>query len=134
MTTVSRVPFRSSRKKPPIRLGRATGEAPASSPTCHAKHFVETLEAARATIILPTPALSEFLVLAAGDTGAYVAELTNGAVLVVEPFDLKAAIEAAESQRRAIRRREQEVGSDWPMAEGEGGPADRRHRQAACRR
>lgn len=66
------------------------------------KHFVATLEAARATIILPTPALSEFLVLAAGDTGAYLAELTDSAVFVVEPFDLKAAIEAAVSQRRAI--------------------------------
>lgn len=66
------------------------------------KHFVATLEAARARIILPTPALSEFLVLAAGDTGAYVAELTNSAVFVVEPFDLRAAIEAAASQRRAI--------------------------------
>ncbi len=37
------------------------------------RHFVETLEAARATIILPAPALSELLVLAAGDTAAYVA-------------------------------------------------------------
>lgn len=65
-------------------------------------HFVETLEAAHATIIIPTPALSEFLVLAASDAPAYVAELTNSAVFVVEPFDLRAAIEAAESQRRAI--------------------------------
>ena len=37
MTTVSRVPFRSSRKKPSIRLARATGEAPASSSTWHAR-------------------------------------------------------------------------------------------------
>ena len=34
-------------------------------------HFVDTLEAARATIIIPTPALSEFLVLAASDAAAY---------------------------------------------------------------
>ena len=98
------------------------------------QHFVETLEAARATIILPAPALSEFLVLAAGDTAAYVAELTNSAVFAIEPFDLKAAIEAAESQRRAIRRREQEVGCSRPLAEGKGGPADRRHREGARRR
>ena len=65
-------------------------------------HFVETLEAVHAKIIIPTPALSEFLVLAASDAPAYVAELTNSAVFVVEPFDLRAAIEAAESQRRAI--------------------------------
>lgn len=66
------------------------------------RHLVETLDAGNATIIVPTPALSEFLVLAADDTAAYVAELTNSAVFAVEPFDLRAAIEAAESQRRAI--------------------------------
>ena len=65
-------------------------------------HLVETLEAAHAKIIVPTPALSEFLVLAASDAPAYVAELTRSTVFVVEPFDLKAAIEAAESQRRAM--------------------------------
>ncbi len=66
------------------------------------KHLVEALEAGHATIIIPTPALSEFLVLAADDTAAYLAELTNSAVFAIEPFDLKAAIEAAESQRRAL--------------------------------
>ena len=65
-------------------------------------HLVETLEAAHAKIIVPTPALSEFLVLAASDAPAYLAELTRSTVFVVEPFDLKAAIEAAESQRRAM--------------------------------
>ena len=66
------------------------------------KHLVETLEAGHARIIIPTPALSEFLVLAADDAAAYLAELTNSAVFAIEPFDLKAAIEAAESQRRAL--------------------------------
>ena len=44
------------------------------------RHFVETLDAAGATIIIPTPALSEFLVLAASETPAYVAELTTSAL------------------------------------------------------
>ena len=48
-------------------------------------HFVDTLEAARATIIIPTPALSEFLVLAASDAAAYVAELANSAFLWSSP-------------------------------------------------
>ena len=78
------------------------------------QHFVETLEAARATIILPAPALSEFLVLAAADTAAYVAELTNSAVFAIEPFDLKAAIEAAESQRRAIDAGSKRSGAAGP--------------------
>ena len=78
------------------------------------KHFVATLDAARATIIIPTPALSEFLVLAAGDTGAYVAELADSAVFVVEPFDLKAAIEAAASQRRAMETGNKRSGAAGP--------------------
>ena len=44
------------------------------------KHFVQTLDAASATIIIPTPALSEFLVLAAGDASAYLSELADSAV------------------------------------------------------
>ena len=78
------------------------------------KHLVDLLEAARATIIVPTPALSEFLVLAAGDTAAYVAELTNSALFAVEPFDLKAAIEAAETQRRAIDAGRKKSGATGP--------------------
>ena len=77
-------------------------------------HLVETLEAAHATIIIPTPALSEFLVLAASDAPAYVAELTNSALFVVEPFDLRAAIEAAESQRRAIDAGSKKSGAAGP--------------------
>ena len=77
-------------------------------------HLVETLEAAHAAIIIPTPALSEFLVLAASDAPAYVAELTNSALFVVEPFDLRAAIEAAESQRRAIDAGSKKSGAAGP--------------------
>ena len=78
------------------------------------KHLIETLEAAKATIIIPTPTLSEFLVLAASDTAAYVEELVNSALFVVEPFDLKAAIEAAESQRRAIDAGSKKSGATGP--------------------
>ena len=78
------------------------------------RHFVETLDAAGATIIIPTPALSKFLVLAASETAAYVAELTTSALFVVEPFDLKAAIEAAESQRRATDAGSKKSGATGP--------------------
>lgn len=78
------------------------------------KHFVQTLDAARATIIIPTPALSEFLVLAAGDASTYLSELTDSAVFVVEPFDLKAAIEAAASQRKAMEAGNKRSGAVGP--------------------
>ena len=66
------------------------------------KNLVETLESASAEIIVPTPALSEFLVLAANEAPAYLEHLSNSSVFKVEPFDLKAAIEAAALQRQAI--------------------------------
>ena len=51
---------------------------------------------------------------------AYLAELSNSAVFAIEPFDLKAAIEAAESQRRALdtgnRTRWWRVGTRSPAA------------------
>ena len=78
------------------------------------KHLVNTLDAARATIIIPTPALSEFLVLAGSDAGTYLSELTNSRVFVVEPFDLKAAVEAAASQRRAMDAGDKRSGAAGP--------------------
>lgn len=78
------------------------------------KHFVETLDAKQAAIVIPTPALSEFLVLAAAATGDYLAELTNSSVFAVEPFDLKGAIEAAASQRRALEAGNKRSGAGGP--------------------
>ena len=74
-------------------------------------HLVESLAAARATIIIPAPALSEFLVLAGSDAPLYLADLTNSPVFVVEPFDLRAAVEAAESQLRAMGARDKKAGA-----------------------
>ena len=75
------------------------------------EHLVESLVAARATIIIPAPALSEFLVLAGTDAPLYLTELTNNAVFVVEPFDLRAAVEAAESQIRAVAAIDKKAGA-----------------------
>ncbi len=75
------------------------------------EYLVESLVAARATIIIPAPALSEFLVLAGTDAPLYLAELTNNAVFVVEPFDLRAAVEAAESQTRALAAGDKKAGA-----------------------
>ena len=63
--------------------------------------LVDELEAAGAKIIIPTPVLSEFLVLAKADGPLYLADLTNNGVFDLPPFDVRAAIEAADTQRRA---------------------------------
>lgn len=56
------------------------------------KHLVSTLADKKATIIIPTPALSEFLVLAADQGPAYLSELAHSPVFRIEPFDEMAAI------------------------------------------
>ena len=63
--------------------------------------LVDELEAADAKIIVPTPVLSEFLVIAADDGSQYLSELTNNRVFDIQPFDLRAAIEAADAHRKA---------------------------------
>ena len=55
--------------------------------------LVEDLDAANERIILPTPALCEFLVLAENDGQQYLSELTNLPGFYIRPFDQMAAIE-----------------------------------------
>ena len=77
------------------------------------EHLVDFLEAA-CDDHRPDARVERVLVLAASDTAAYVEELTSSALFVVEPFDLKAAIEAAESQRRAIDAGRKKSGATGP--------------------
>jgi predicted nucleic acid-binding protein len=64
--------------------------------------LVEELEAANAKIIVPTPVLCEFLVLAREDGPVYLTELTTSDVFEVQPFDVMAAVEAAAVQAKAM--------------------------------
>jgi hypothetical protein len=57
--------------------------------------LLETLEEDRETIIIPTPALCEFLILAGKDGPKYLAQIDKGTIFRTEPFDMKAAIELA---------------------------------------
>lgn len=75
------------------------------------KHLVTTLDARNATVIIPTPALSEFLVLAANQGPAYVSELADNSVFRIEPFDQMAAIEAADAQIRATAQGDKRGGA-----------------------
>ena len=82
---------------------QATYPKPVSRVPDRLKYLVENLENAKASIIIPTPALSEFLVLAARDGPAYLSELTNSEVFDIAPFDQRAAVEAAASQIKAMK-------------------------------
>ncbi len=57
--------------------------------------LIDDLDTANERIIIPAPALSEFLVLAGNDGPQYLADLMNLPRIYVQPFDERAAIELA---------------------------------------
>jgi predicted nucleic acid-binding protein len=57
--------------------------------------LLDTLDAEGETILIPTPALGEFLILAEGDGPDYLASINGAKTMVVESFDERAAIETA---------------------------------------
>jgi hypothetical protein len=80
--------------------------------------LIEELEAAGAKIIIATPVLSEFLVMAGPIDGpVYLSELTNSDVFDVKPFDVLAATEAAEMHRKAQAAGDKKAGnkSRWQV-------------------
>ena len=88
------------------------------NPVEHARarleHLVAQLEASAARIVVPTPALAEFLVVAGDDGPGYIKAIDKQAVLRVEPFDTVAAIEAAASTRAARARGDKKSGATGP--------------------
>jgi len=66
-------------------------------------------------ILVPTPALSEVLVVVAPDVQKYLDELSNQACFKVVPFGERAAIEVALRTKAAIKRRDKRDGviSAW---------------------
>lgn len=66
------------------------------------KLLIAKLEEQRATILVPTPALAEFLFVVDESGAHYLRVLNTYAVFDVKEFDVKAAIECAESQRKAF--------------------------------
>ena len=66
------------------------------------EYLLAELENDKARIIIPSPALSEFLVIADDSGPDYLSAIDRQAMFSVEPFDTRAAIEAAASTRAAI--------------------------------
>ena len=76
------------------------------------EELIERLSDQGEKVIIPTPALSEFLVLAGPDGPAYLNELSTSSVFKIEPFDERAAIEAAHMQIAAKRKGDKKGGSE----------------------
>lgn len=69
-----------------------------------ADYLVKTLEMRGETILIPTPVLSEFLVLAAEDGPKYLEIINGSAHFRVADFDQKAAVEAAALTIQAMQK------------------------------
>lgn len=73
--------------------------------------LVSALIERHARVILPTPAVSEFLVSAGPEAGAYLDNIREQAVFDIRPFDLAAAVEAAAATRAALARGDKRSGA-----------------------
>ena len=63
--------------------------------------LVDRWNKAAARVVVPMPALAEFLVLAGDEGNLYLSELNNLANVYLRPFDLRAAIELASMELNA---------------------------------
>ncbi len=77
--------------------------------------LVSILEEQGAIILIPTPALAEFLVLAKADGPKYLNELRDHAAFKIEPFDELAAVEAGAMEVTARTEGDKRGGAtgDW---------------------
>jgi predicted nucleic acid-binding protein len=66
--------------------------------------LLEDLDSESERIILPTPVLSEFLILAGKDGPEYLDRLSGMKNILVKPFDEKAAIELAPAKWKTVRQ------------------------------
>lgn len=78
--------------------------------------LVSRLHKDRDTIVIPTPVLSEVLVVVGSDGLEYVFALQKTAVFRIEPFDTRAAIELAEINRSAMKSGHKKSGISAPWA------------------
>lgn len=75
------------------------------------EYLVAELEKARTRVIIPSPALSEFLVIADENGPDYLSEIDQHAIFSIEPFDAVAAVEAAAKTRAAIAKGNKKSGA-----------------------
>ena len=78
------------------------------------EELVSQLDEQGEKVLLPTPALSEFLVLAADDGPQYLTEINRSSVFKVVDFDQRAAVEAAILTRSAKDKGDKKGGSTSP--------------------
>ena len=73
-------------------------------------YLISTLDRAKATIVIPTPALSELLIGAGEAAPRYLKIISMSARFRVASFEMRAAVEVAEIHRHAIGRGDKKEG------------------------
>ena len=76
------------------------------------EELVRSLDQQSKKILIPTPALSEFLVLVGSDAPRYLAELNTSSVFRIVDFDQRAAVEAAARTLQAKKQGDKKGGSE----------------------
>lgn len=75
------------------------------------EYLVDTLQKAKERIVIPTPALSEYLVKAGAATEEVLEQFRKSGVFRVAAFDQRAAVEYALAIRRALEQGNKRGGS-----------------------
>lgn len=80
------------------------------------EHLVQTLDQDKTKIVIPTPALSELLVVAGADGPKYLDEINSRSCFKISDFDQRAAVEAAIQIREARDSGDKRQGTDASWA------------------
>jgi predicted nucleic acid-binding protein len=82
-------------------------------PKCRERieYLVSSLEKNRTAIVIPTPVLTEFLVLAGDQSAAYINQINGRACFKIADYDQRAAIEAAAQIIKAFNEGDKRSGS-----------------------
>jgi predicted nucleic acid-binding protein len=110
-TTVLSLMLHPSAKPPKDSQGRPVERAPD-----RIENLVRKLEEAKTKIIIPTPALSELLVVAGPEGAKYLTEINNRSCFKVSDFDQRAAVEAAIQIRHALKLGDKRQGTSATWA------------------
>ena len=78
------------------------------------EHLVASLEKKKEKIIIPSPALAEFLVTADRAGATYLGTMEGKRFLRISSFDKRAAVELATMTREALAQGDKRGGSDEP--------------------
>jgi hypothetical protein len=75
------------------------------------EYLVSRLEQSRTTIVIPTPVLTEFLILAGDQSAEYINQINGRACFRIADYDQRAAIEAATQIAKALKQGDKKSGS-----------------------